>query len=151
MWKAAIVVMSLSVLSCSDSRIENEWLNPRPAEAPNGPWQELPSLRVHEVRPDMREESVRLLSTQTARRLDAQEAARFVGNDLSSAAGRSFYLLRAVRTVTDGGRYTILTSGRAVAVTYDALSNSTATLKSGVVVDLGGTPQNVYVEIDIAR
>ena len=143
--------MSFSVLACSHDRIENEWLNLRPAEVANSPWQELPSQRVHEVRLEMREEAVRLLANEAIRRLDAEEVQRFVTDDVSNQPGRHLYLLRAVTTPAQNGTYSILTNRRMVAVTYSALSSSTATVKSAVVVDLEDTPERVYVEISIAR
>lgn len=140
MWKPAVLAMSFSVLACSHDRIENEWLNLRPAEAANSPWQELPSQRVHEVRLEMREEAVRLLASEAARRLDPPDLQRFATDDVSNQPGRRFYLLRAVTTPARNGTYSILTNRRMVAVTYSARSSSTATVKSAVVVDLEDTP-----------
>ncbi len=147
---AATVAGSLCHLSCSDS-IENEWLRPRPPHLVDDRWREVPPEMIREVPTGVRDQAVSLLAVEPARRLSAEEAKRFVPNGAWTSADETLVLLRAVRTPTHSGSYEVLTQGGAVTIRYSALSRTTRTTKSAVVVRLAETPAEVYVETLIVR
>lgn len=148
---ASCILIALLSLSCTSDRIENAWLNPRPAEAVKERWQELTQARFREVTGDMRAEAVQLLAAEPVQRLPGRDVHRFVGADFSDQPSGRFYLLRAV-TAGQNGSYQILTRGRTVTVRYNALGGgNTTTVQSAVVADLEQAPERVYVEISVAQ
>src|SRR6266545_2748171 len=134
-----------SGLSCASDRIRNDWLNVRPREVAAGPWQVVPADRVREVPPDLTEEVLRLLATESVRWLSPEDTRRFASGDTPREEYPAF-LMRAVRTPSQNGRYEVLRRDDAVAVVYHALSQSVATEKSAVMVHLSDMPRSVYVE-----
>jgi hypothetical protein len=153
LWSAALlsatICGSFAFLSCMNDRIENDWLKVRPPGIANAVWQTLPSDRVREIRPEVREEALRLLAGEPVLRLNADEAHRF-GWHSAPIPGQTVFLIRAVTPASRTGQYEVLTNDRTVAVIYRALSASAATERSAVVVSLAEVPQTVHVEVSIA-
>lgn len=148
---AYCILLALSLLSCTSDRIENPWLNPRPAEAAKERWQELPQPRFREVTAEVRAEAVRMLAAEPVQRIPGRDVHRFVSVDFSGQPSGRFYLIRAVPIAGQNGSYQILTRGRAVTVRYNGLGGGHTTVQSAVVADLEQAPERVYVEISVAQ
>jgi hypothetical protein len=146
----AVLVTSLTAVSCSSERAGEEWVRFRAPEAINSAWEALPPNRIHEVPPDVLDEAIASLATEAGRLLSEQEVRRFLRAEVPNLA-RRWYLLRAVRTPTGNGEYHVLTRGRAVVVRYEASSKSNRTVKSAIVVDLDESPDSLYVEISAGQ
>ena len=148
---ALLFALISGVLSCTSNRVENPWLNPRPEDVRSQRWQEVPPQRVREVSGDTLAEAVRMLESEAAVRLPGRDVQRFVPGDVFGQPMGRFYLVRAVRTGGQDGSYEVLTTGRAIAVRFSALSPGAGTAQSAVVVDLLQAPDAVYVEVAVAR
>ena len=148
----AALAVTVGALSCKAGRVQNPWLNPRTGELLNSRWQELPAERFREVAAgEARAEAVRMLATDAAQRLPGRDVQRFVPGDVFTQPVGRFYLLRAVGAAGQHGSYQVLTSGRAVTVRYNGLAGSSDTVQSAILADLQNTPENVYVEVAVAR
>ena len=146
----ALLVATLA-FSCSGSNAGREWVRLRPATDVHLTWDGLPQERIHEVPPEQREEAIKLLETEAGRMLSDEEARRFLKGRAFNTSGRRWFLLRAVRTPAEDGKFAVMTRGRAATVRYEAGSRKDETIKSALVVDLDSSPESVYVEISTAR
>ena len=147
---AALAAVTLAV-SCSGSNAGREWVRLRPATDVHLTWDALPAERIHEVEPELRGEAIELLTTEAGRMLSDEEARRFLYGRAFNTSGRRWFLLRAVRTPAEDGKFAVMTRGRAATVRYEALSRKDETIKTALVVDLDSSPESVYVEISTAR
>ena len=148
---APALLAATLAFSCSGSNAGREWVRLRPATDVHLTWEAIPADRIHEVQPDLREEAIKLLEAEAGRMLRDDEARRFMQGRAFNTSGRRWFLLRAVRTPAEDGKFAVMTRGRAVTVRYEAVSRKDETIKSALVVDLDSSPESVYVEISTAR
>lgn len=148
-----LIAAGVGVTGCSVAQVKDEWLNFRTvADSSSRRWDEVPARNVHRVAYKAVPEALRLLNEQPLRRLQSKEVRELVGKDLTPAAGSSFYLLRAVRTASDHGAFTVLGDGRALVSRYTALSKGREKAhRDGLVVELQTPPLQLFVELEIAE
>ncbi len=113
-------------------------------------WDELPAGRHSRVAEAERERAVELLAERAFLPLSVAQMEALVARPLEITSGLPF-LIRGVRTSTDGGAFRLLSDSESLVVFYGALGVDGETVHDAVVVFLEREPAAVFVELSTAR
>jgi hypothetical protein len=142
----------VSNLSCAGNGSKDAWLSYRTPEViARDTWEELPPSRVHQVPESKSKETINLLTDVGVKKLTPSEVRDILGDLYSDEKHLGSYLVRAVYNARGRGRFEVLTNGRDIVVRHGSLGRSETFKRSALVVDLGTSPRNVYVEVSVAE
>jgi hypothetical protein len=144
----AVFVVGISIF-CWGASQDNTWLAFRsPQDRDN--WVPVPVQQVHQVKGEMLQKAMSLLSEQSSRELSAEEVSQLVTGNASEGQFK-MYLLRAEENSNARGQYLVYTKGTAVVVRHESLARHSSFQKSVIAVELLNKPSKIYVEVDVAE